>query len=144
MAAPPAHGQLSRCRIIAALIFVLCSMLSSGRILKDASTQRRLKGATTDLALISDQRFAAAKAVLPRRGVIGYIGEGGDLARGDYYAAEYALAPLVVDDSPDHSLVLGNFPHSSVPAPPNVELENLQLIQDFGHGVALFAKKGAN
>jgi len=139
MPASLAQGQFSRCRIAAALVLVLCAMLSSGRMLREASTPRRVKGATTNLARNSGPRFAAVKAALPPRGVIGYLGERGDLARGDYYAAEYALAPLVVDDSQDHPLVLGNFPHTSLPAPPN-----LQLVEDFGNGVGLFTNKDAN
>ncbi len=34
----------------------------------------------------------------------------GAAALGDYYLAQYALAPLVVDHSTNHALVVGNFP----------------------------------
>jgi hypothetical protein len=128
------EDQRSRRVIIAALTFVVCSLLSSGRILWDARTPSLVKNSSIDVAERSDQRFAAVKTFLPQRGVIGYIGEPGALARGDYYLAEYALAPLVVDDSTNHSLVLANFPDSPVSTPPS-----LQLGKDFGHGVALYA-----
>jgi hypothetical protein len=139
--APNQHvaDQNSRRRTTAALIFVLCSLLSSGRIFWNARTPIHARGSSIDIARNSDQRFAVLKPSLPQRGVIGYIGEPGAMARGDYYLAEYALAPLVVDDSPNHPLVLANFPNEPLLAPPN-----LQLVKDFGNGVALFTNKDAN
>lgn len=129
-----AQDPRSRRVTIVALIFVLCSLLSIGRILWDAHTSSQVKESSIDVARRSDERFAAVKALLPRRGVIGYIGETGAQARGDYYLAEYALAPLVVDDSPNHPAVLVNF----LDLPPSIP-SNLRLIKDFGHGVALYA-----
>ena len=68
---------------------------------------------------------------------MGYIGDSSDPS--DYYLAQYALAPLVVDHSPNHPLVVGNFTSSPpVPAP-----DRLQLVKDFGSGVLLFATKDA-
>jgi hypothetical protein len=134
MPAPSVPNQHSRRFVLCALIFVLCSLVSSVRIFWDARTPEAAKGSSIDVAQRSDQRFATLKPFLPARGVIGYIGESGAPARGDYYRAEYALAPLVVDDSLNHPMVLANFPDSPLPAP-----TNLQLVKDFGHGVALFA-----
>ena len=139
--APDQHSadQRSRRLTIVALVFVVCSILSSARIFWGARTPSHAKDSVIDIAQRSGVRFAAVKSSLPQRGVIGYIGEPDALARGDYYLAEYALAPLVVDDSPNHLLVLANFPNSALPAPPN-----LQLVRDFGNGVALFANKDAH
>jgi hypothetical protein len=134
-----APDQRSRRLTIAALVFVFCAMLSSGRIFWDSLTPSHVKDSAIDIAQQSDRRFAAVKTSLPQRGVIGYIGEPGALARGDYYLAGYALAPLVVDDSPNHPLVLANFPNEPLLATPN-----LQLVKDFGDGVALFTNKDAN
>ena len=74
----------------------------------------------------------------------GYLGESGAAALGDYYLAQYALAPLVVDHSVNHALVVGNFPSSTGGAPAALPSDHLQLVQDFGDGVLLFANKGAN
>ena len=87
----------------------------------------------------SGQRFAALRDALPKRGVIGYIGPSED-GLGYYYLAQYALAPLVVDHSSNHVLVIGNFPHSAPPQLP----DNLKLVKDFGGGVLLFANKDAH
>ncbi len=77
--------------------------------------------------------------MLPESGVVGYVGESGPAADGSYYLAQYALAPLVVDRSANHALVVGNFATSQVSQSP---AENLRLLKDFGNGVLLFAAKG--
>jgi hypothetical protein len=122
---------------IACVAFVACSLLSTARLVVDAPTPARIKEHSGDVANRSDRRFAALRASLPQRGVVGYVGEPGALALGDYYLAEYALAPLVLDHSPNHALVVGNFPASPPSAPP----ENLHLVKDFGNGVLLYASK---
>ncbi|HEV2468476.1 MAG TPA: hypothetical protein VGS05_06220 [Candidatus Sulfotelmatobacter sp.] len=79
------------------------------------------------------------KTALPTRGVIGYIGEPGNAGTADYYLAQYALAPLVVDNSENHFLVIGNFPDQpNEPAP-----ANLKLVRNFGDGLALFSNQEA-
>ncbi len=70
---------------------------------------------------------------------MGYIGEPGPAANGDYYLTQYALVPLIVERSTEHPFVIGNFPHSTPPMP-----DNLRLIRNFGHGVLLFAAKDSN
>src|SRR5215469_17170089 len=121
--------------VVGMLLFVLCCMLSTSRMIFQAPDPRHI--GSDDISNRSDQRFAALKANLPASGVIGYIGSTGDSAIPDYYLTQYALAPLVVDLSPNHSLVVGNFPT----LPPSGIPQNLRLVQDFGHGVMLFAAK---
>jgi hypothetical protein len=115
------------------LAFAVCCLLSSAHLLWN--TPDLLHLSVDDIAARSDQRFAALKAQLPGRGVVGYIGESGNSGTAGYYLAQYALAPLVVDRSPNHALVIGSFPDSL----PDSPLGNLQLIQNFGNGVLLFA-----
>jgi len=129
--------RLSQRTKVATLIFVLCCLLSSARLLIE--TPRAASPRGDDIARRSDQRFAALKTELPQRGVVGYVGETGNLAVGDYYLTQYALAPLVVEQSSNHAIVVGNFPSgvaSGLPA-------NLQLTRDFGDGVLLFSNKDA-
>jgi hypothetical protein len=123
--------------IAAILVLVVCCLLSTARIVFEAPRPRHIS--SDDISKRSDQRFAALKARLPASGVIGYIGETGDSATPDYYLTQYALAPLVVDPSPQHSLVVGNFPSS----PPFTIPQNLRLVEDFGQGVMLLAAKDA-
>jgi hypothetical protein len=128
---PPLSTRIT----IATLVFVLCCVLSTVRVLIDAPTGLH----SADPATSADQRFAALRAALPPQGVVGYVGESGNPAVADYYLAQYALTPLVVDHSSNHPLVVGNFPLSPLSPPSG----NLQLVKDFGNGVLLFANKDA-
>ena len=114
-------------------ILVFCSLLSSARMVFKSPLPGHVE--PDRIAASSDQRFARLKARLPANGVIGYVGEAGDSATPDYYLTQYALAPLVVDDSPDHPIVIGNFPSSQASRIP----QNLRLVEDFGNGVLLLA-----
>lgn len=126
-------------RTVVFAVFSLCCLLSSARQVRDAPTPGHFKA--SEIALRSDQRFAALKAALPSRGVIGYIGESGNSGIADYYLAQYALAPLVLDRSDNHPLVIGNFPTSpSMKAQSNT----LRLQRDFGNGILLYTTEGAN
>jgi hypothetical protein len=121
---------------IVALAFVLSSLLSSARLIFETPNPHHLKPDV--IGLRSDERLAALKRALPERGTVGYMGDSGEFAVVDYYLTQYALAPLVLDHSLGHRLIVGNY-RSVAPAesfPPNLE-----LIKDFGDGVLLFANK---
>jgi len=115
------------------LVFVFCCLLSSARLVIKAPIPGR--STPDEIAQRSDLRFASLKAVLPQRGVIGYVGDAGESGVAPYYLAQYALAPLVLDRSPNHPLVVGNFPLR----PPAHSVVNLRLVKDFGDGILLFA-----
>jgi hypothetical protein len=133
MPVPPASDHLPARFTIGTAIFMACCLLSSARLAIDAPKP----GSTpSDVAKRSDQRFATLKAALPERGVVGYIGESGTLGLPDYYLAQYALAPLVLDHSANHALVVGNF--STVSSQGSLS-RDLHLVKDFGDGVLLFA-----
>ena len=90
-------------------------------------------------------RFSGIRAALPTRGVVGYIAEAKGreiLHGGDYYRkfhlAQYALAPLIMVDSPDRDLVIGNFSIGTRMSP----LPGLTLVRDYGNGVMLFRRGG--
>jgi hypothetical protein len=117
--------------------FIACCLLSTLRIVHDTPTPAHLRA--DEIADRSDHRFAALKAELPARGVIGYIGEEGNSALPDYYLAQYALAPLVLDRGFNHSLVVGNFPASGARVIPS----GLDEVKDFGKGVLLLRNRDA-
>lgn len=119
----------------AVVILIFCSLLSSARMIFKTPWPGHAQA--DSIAARSDQRFALLKPRLPATGVVGYIGAAGDSATPDYYLTQYALAPLVVDNSADQAIVIGNFPLSQAPRIP----QNLQLIADFGNGVLLLAGK---
>jgi hypothetical protein len=119
----------------AVLFFVFSCVLSTARILYRAPVPSRLEA--DHVAQRSDQRFAAIKLALPDRGVIGYIGAGDPDGTADYYLAQYALAPRVIDRSSSHPLVVGNFSQG----PPKILPPGLTVVKDFGKGVLLFSNK---
>lgn len=131
----PRRG-FSRNAHVALVIFVGCCLLSVVRIVREAPKPWNLQ--PDDIPQRSDQRFSALKQVLPSSGVIGYVGEPGESSLPDYYLAQYALAPLVVDRSIQHKVVVGNFPSLHIPP----LMPGLREIQDFGNGVVLLANEG--
>jgi len=133
MLEPRSSEPVSKKALAGILVFVLCCLLSTIRILRDAS--HSIPPGSDDISTRSDQRFANLKSRLPRSGVIGYVGANSKSATPDYYLAQYALAPLVLDRSPNHAIVIGNFPDSAPEEIPS----NLRLIEDLGNGVLLLA-----
>ena len=101
-----------------------------------------------------EKRFTGLRQVLPRKGAVGYIsdvpapfmrGDGGpnDNRRfGTLYLTQYVLSPVIVYDTSQYPLVVGNF-HSS-PHPSSELLKSLRLrpIANYGNGVVLFKREG--
>jgi len=130
----PASPNSTRKITIATLAFIVCCLLSTARILSYAPKSGQLPAEAVHLS--SDQRFAALKLALPQQGIVGYIGD--SVSPAEYYFTQYALAPLIVDHSISHPLVVGNFSASQPPAMPP---DHLRKVKDFGNGVLLFANK---
>ena len=109
--APAGSRHQGRITITIALTLMLC-LLSSLRAVIEAPRPRQLGAMSRAVAQRSDQRFAELRRAMPGSGVVGYVGEAGESGVADYYLAQYALAPVVVERSQDHPLVIGNFPAS--------------------------------
>ena len=130
---------MNRRSTLALVLFLLGCLLSSARLVVDAPRPRSIDDLASQIPNRSDRRFVALKTALPRHGTVGYVGESGapvDVL-GNYYLTQYALAPMIVENSSNHPLVVGNFPRSQ----PSHVPDNLTLIRDFGNGVFLFARK---
>lgn len=128
----PLPRALARTQLVL-MAFVFCCLLSSARLVIQTPVLGR--SVPDDVEQRSDLRFARLRAALPQRGVVGYVGETGESGIATYYLAQYALAPLVLDRSPNHPFVVGNFRSSAVPS----AFDKLRLVKDFGDGVLLFA-----
>ena len=137
--APDGSRHQGRITITVALTLVLC-LMSSLRAVVEAPRPSQLRAMSRAIAERSDLRFAGLRRALPERGVVGYVGEADDSGEADYYLAQYALVPLVVERSPDHPLVIGNFPASRLASSP-ATLKGFVLVRDFGNGVLLLAKE---
>lgn len=81
---------------------------------------------------VTQKRLHLLREALPGHGVVGYIGDRGK----EYRLVQYALAPVLVDATPNHRLVIGNFDEAADVA--RCDDRNLILIFDFGDGVCLF------
>jgi hypothetical protein len=98
-----------------------------------------------------EHRFAELRALLPARGVVGYLGHpdpAGVAPREAnaaallhfrrYLLAQYTLAPVLLTESTGPELVVGNFePGAAFPAP-----AGLRVIRDLGDGLVLFRRSG--
>ena len=87
-----------------------------------------------------DSRFTALGAMLPRKGIIGYVTDPGvpldeTDAQAEYHLTQYALAPVLVDRSPEHRFVIGNF-HQKVSVG-SLRERGFNLVREFGNGIAL-------
>lgn len=121
---------------VGVLLFIACCLLSSFRLTHTSPNPLHLS--TDGIAQRAERRFSPLRSQLPARGVIGYVGESGNAGTEDYYLAQYSLAPLIIERSPDHRVVIASFPNSQVAIP-----GNLQLVKDFGNRVLLFSNKDA-
>jgi hypothetical protein len=133
MSPPPRSNPLPNRSIAVLVLFIVCCLLSSFRLVHNSLNS----GSSDHVTKLSDERFAALKSELPPRGVVGYMGDSGDSATSDYYLTQYALAPVIVDRSTNHELVVGNFPNGRLPQFPST----LEVAKDFGNGVVLLTNK---
>ena len=120
------------------LTLVFVSLISSARFVAQSPRLEQPLGDSPFGKYLT--RFDELKKALPARGVVGYIDDQGEnpLGPGHYYAAQYALAPLVVEHSPEREFVVGNFTSS---AKASAWPKNLEVVRDFGQGVVLFRRR---
>lgn len=87
-----------------------------------------------------DRRFTALRSQLPPKGVIGYLTDPDTPptdtnAQAEYHLAQYALAPILVVNSPDQRYLVGNF-HRTVTTG-SLRDRGFKLIREFGNGIVL-------
>ena len=96
-----------------------------------------------------DKRFDGLRKILPSHGIVGYISDRpitdyskmADAALiAQYYLVQYAVAPVLVDDSIERKLVIGNFHQPNVSLPKE---KKFTVLKDFGNGVVLFETEKA-
>ncbi len=100
----------------------------------------------------NDRHFADLKRLLPSHGTVGYINETkhhpSELeTAGYYYQAQYALAPISVEGlapvaQSRHEYVVGDF-RGPVDLDEISATLGVTVVQDFGNGLVLFRRIGA-
>jgi len=91
-----------------------------------------------------EARFDCIRDALPRNVVVGYATS--QTIRDDwanfyhnYFLTQYSLAPVLVANSLEQKLIIGDFPEPQ-PSPSGPETNGLFMIRDCGSGVALFER----
>lgn len=91
----------------------------------------------------SEERLERVKKKLPANGVIGYVSDdfGIDerVAWRRYATTQYALAPLILERTGEHELVVGIFKDQDQIQRIAIN-KNLLVSEDFGDGIVLFRK----
>jgi hypothetical protein len=59
----------------------------------------------------------------------------------EHFLAQYALAPIVLDTTGTHPLILGNFHMGRSRCTKALSPNGLILVHDFGNGIALFRRR---
>ena len=92
-----------------------------------------------------EKRFEAAKGMLPEHGVIGYRSDCSDMSDinciAGFYLAQYALSPIILDRSPEQTLILGNFRKAGT-VQSKLSDDGVKLLMDSGNGVELYHMDG--
>lgn len=136
-------------RVRIGLALVLALLLLSQLVLIIHLAQKLPSAMATEGMARYEKRYAEARKFLPRSGVIGYVADPPDsggvtqgLYQRRYHSAEYILAPLVISDSIEPELILGNFfnPHAMEKA---VSEHKLVVLHDFRNGVFILRKAGS-
>ncbi|MBD2093804.1 hypothetical protein H6F90_01375 [Trichocoleus sp. FACHB-591] len=118
------------------------SFFESFQLFKELTSTKFLR---IDLITQHDKRYHEIRKALPQNTTVGYISSLSDpkniLSVDDithevqeYYLAQYALSPVVLERGKDYSFVVGNFYR------PDIKIEtdkNLTIIKDYGNGVLL-------
>ena len=104
-----------------------------------------LTKAPPDNITLHEMRLAELRKRLPARGVVGYVSDdlgvaGEDRAWRRFATTQYSLAPVILERTAAHEVVVGVFddPGASTAASAGGDL---LLVEEFGEGVVLFKKK---
>ncbi|HEU0123278.1 MAG TPA: hypothetical protein VFQ91_22305 [Bryobacteraceae bacterium] len=133
-------------RALGAVLFVASvSLLSTGRLFWEVADYYPA-APSPDGVTAFDSRFQQLRAMLPPKGIIGYITDPGvsatDVnANAEFYLTQYALAPLIVVNSTTPRYLVGNFHHLTTTG--SLRDKGYRLIKEFGNGIALLENENA-
>jgi len=127
------------------LVSVLVCLALATQLRAFAQTAALVSGKSDEVTVIV-RKMAEVKNILPAGTVIGYlsntdkeqIGTGWVVRPKAYYLTQYALAPIIVDHSTEHSLVVGYF---DPPLGFEADGKDLSVVRNFGNGIVLFRRK---
>ena len=124
----------ARIKAVIAVFVVIALQANIKHCWKGATLYNKQRG--KDKISIYLNRFLALKQELPPCGVVGYLSDN-PLTSKEFSLAQYALMPVIVDQTTGHPLVIGNFRSPTIDST-LVSEHGLELLKDFGNGVMLF------
>ena len=122
---------------------ILFSLISSWNLLKQEYRFNPKRLGRDNISLY-EKRFEGLEKILPPHGIVGYISDKPITSYtwmpdaeiiAQYYLTQYAVAPVVVDNSIERKLVIGNFHKRDISLPQD---KKFTVIEDLGNGVVLF------
>lgn len=131
--------------ILGVTLLVLISLFSTVKLTKPADQfVYKFTGITEivpDDVTRHETRFARLRPLLPARGTVGYVtdqeGPNAIAANERYLYVRYSLAPVLVENSPRHALVVGNLTQPTTDLQQFLQEQHLALLKNLGDGVLL-------
>lgn len=124
------------------ILIIFFALLSNIQLLTQTLTSApRFIG--RDEITLYERRFEGLKKILPEHGIVGYITEEGAeevRANTEYFFTQYALSPVIVVNTQEPRLVVGNFSRAAGGSKIAAE-RNLTVLKDFGNGVILLSNE---
>jgi hypothetical protein len=122
---------------------VAVALLTGLIALKYEGTQYSVRSAESEIGFF-DHRFEGLRKSLPASGVAGYLSDqtfGDTQSVGEFLLAQYSLAPVVIVNNTNQSLVVGNF-HTPNLDPAMYASRGLVPVVNLGNGAWLFRRAG--
>jgi len=137
-------GYPARIKVGLVLVFLMVLLSGLPQIVSKPGEWMRVR--PEDAIVARDKRFAELREVLPLRGTIGYVTDGpvfrplGDgREHSIFQVAQYCLAPLIVVNSTEPEIIVGDF--SSMESGAEVmAAQHLVVTRRFENGVCLLRK----
>ena len=124
----------ARIKLVIAVFVVIALQANIKQCWKGVTLYNQRRG--MDKISVYLKRFHALKQELPPCGVVGYLSDN-PLTSKEFTLAQYAVMPVIVDQTTEHPLVIGNFRSPAIGST-LVSEHGLELLEDFGNGVMLF------
>jgi hypothetical protein len=129
------------------ITLILFTLFSNIRLLFHQIISFKPKSIGEDYISLSEKRFTALKKALPPHGAVGYLTDVypekiavNAMAMAGYYAARYSLAPIVIANTPEKKLVVGNF--QNIKGYPQIYKKyGLVPVKNFNNGLFLLRRE---
>jgi hypothetical protein len=123
--------------LVAILVVVVAAPISDWQGLRPMLLARFYAGEAYEVSRY-ERRYDGIRPLLPKHGAVGYLSDRME-PNEQFMLTEYALAPLVLELSPDHEIVVGNFFDPRV-GPTLARQHGLVVVRDFGRGLLLLQR----